>query len=206
MRYFLKNHLIYNLIYYFIIPFLLLAVFHPGLIAEQNSFGAYGAIEWKQTKIAGNNGSIIGVKFGWVICKNFVIGGAYNAVVNNVQTKEFDPISLSKPYLDFNYGGLYFEYVILPDRFIHSTVGITLAGGGLNFIPINDSAPHSDYSVANLLIFEPEINLEANLLKWFHLAVGASYRQIASSSDYYSVSFKELRGTSVKITFKFGSY
>jgi len=188
-----------------IIIFLILIIINkPNTFAQEN--GAFGAPVLKYTSLAGQSSLIAGGKFGWIINKSFVLGGGIYSLVSQVKANSIDPISGQEFMLSFNYGGLEFEYVILADEPVHASIDMLCAGGGLSMNVKNLNVTHSSFFGDDLLIWEPELNLEIQVVYWLHIDAGISYRLISSFDNYNGITKDDLQGLNGVITFKFGKY
>ena len=168
--------------------------------------GAFGAPVIKYTSISDQSALLAGGRFGWIINRSIVIGGGIYSLINQVKANSIDPVSGQEFMIDFNYGGLEFEYVLLSNSPVHASFDMLCAGGGLSMNVTDRNVPHTSYYGQDLLVWEPGINLEANLVSWLHVDAGLSYRIISSFNSYNSVSKNDLQGLTGVITFKFGSY
>ena len=172
--------------------------------AQEN--GAFGAPILKYTSISGQSALLAGGRFGWIINKSFVVGGGIYGLVSQVKANSIDPISGQEFMIAFNYGGLEFEYVLLSDFPVHASLDMLCAGGGLSMNVSDRNVPHTSYYGQDLLVWEPGINLETNIVNWLHIDAGLSYRIISSFNGYNSVSKSNLQGFNGVLTFKFGTY
>ncbi len=172
--------------------------------AQEN--GAFGAPVLKYTSISGQGALLAGGRFGWIINRSFVVGGGIYSLVSQVKANSIDPVSGQEFMTAFNYGGLEFEYVFLSDLVVHATLDMLCAGGGLSMNVSDRNVPHTSYYGQDLLVWEPGINLETNIVDWLHIDAGISYRLISSFNSYNSVSKNDLQGLNGILTFKFGSY
>lgn len=136
--------------------------------------GGYGAISFGYTSIDGKDALQTSVRGAWVIDHNIALGFAAYGFVNNLE-KSKDP---NDYYLGGGYGGFYFEPIILPNSPIHVSFPILIGGGGISTIPTNyldnDFDPFYNYDV--FFVFEPGVELELNMVKFFRIGLGASYR------------------------------
>jgi hypothetical protein len=165
--------------------------------------GAFGAPVIKYTRLAGQPALIVGGKGGWIINKRIVLGAGYYALTSNVNSNFTDPESNKNLLLDLNYGGLELEYLLLYESRYNVTIGMLLGSGGLNF-HIQDV--NKKFSNRNLLVWEPQLNFEAELFQWLHADAGISYRMISAYTELYNISADDLQGINVLLTFKFGGY
>lgn len=189
-----------NKLFYLITAAVLLSSAAP---AQNFESGAFGAPVFKYTRMAGNPALITGVKGGWIINKSFVLGAGYYVLTSNVSTDYTDAEYNQNLLLDFNYGGLEFEYLLLYDSKYNLTVNMLLAGGGINFY-LNDV--NKKFSYSNLLVWEPQVNFEVELYDWLHADAGVSYRFISSYNELYNISGDDLQGLSVILSLKLGTY
>ena len=183
---------------------LFLVIFCQPAFAQEN--GAFGAPVLIYTSLAGQSALLAGGRFGWIINKSFVVGGGIYSLVSQLKANSIDPISGQEFMIAFNFGGLEFEYVLLSDSPVHASFDMLFAGGGLSMNVPNRNVPHTSYYGQDLLVWEPGINLETNIVDWLHIDAGVSYRIISSFDQYESVSKDDLQGLNGVLTFKFGAY
>ena len=174
--------------------------------AQNTDYSAFGAPVVKFTSLLNQNSIILGGRFGWMIDKSIVLGGGIYALSSNVKTRIIDPVSKQDALLGLTYGGLEFEYVLLADEPIHASIDMLFAGGGVTYQVPDKNVSHTSYFSQNLLVWEPQVNLEFKVVDWLHLDAGLSYRMISSYDSYYGVSKNDLKGMNGVLTFKFGKY
>ncbi|MGE5431171.1 MAG: hypothetical protein ACM3QX_08860 [Syntrophomonadaceae bacterium] len=166
--------------------------------------GAYAAAVIKNGSMMGQNSIIIGGRAGWKLCGSFFLGGAFYSLANKIETKGVDPLSSRKLLAGFNCGGLEVEYFYPSDSFLHGSFILFMGGGGLKPKAQDTSIPHSSYYGQSLLIWEPQVNLEANLTSLLHLGLGVSYRFVTGVNDFIGLHNKDLSSINSLITFRFG--
>ncbi len=186
--------------YFLTAVLLLLSASAPAQNCEN---GAFGGPLFKYTRLAGKPALITGVNGGWIINKRFVLGAGYYVVTSKVSTDFIDPEYNQNLLLDFNYGGLEFEYLFIYGSRYNLTINMLLASGGLSFY-LDDIS--KKFSYRNPLVWEPRLNFEAELYDWLHADAGVSYRIISSYEDVYGVSKDDLQGINILLTLKFGKY
>jgi hypothetical protein len=181
------------------------------LFSQQLDGGAFGAPVVKFSSIAGQNAILAGGGFGWVIDSSIVLGGGIYALESRVKTNIVDPISGQDVLLGFNCGGIELEYIFFPRNYIHASIDMFIAGAGTTYGVSNKSVPHSSYFSQNLLLVEPQVNIEFNIVDWLHIDTGVSYRIcIPPGTDSFydtgGIGLHDLQGLSVLFTFKFGEF
>ncbi len=105
--------------------------------------------------------------------------------------------------VDFNYGGLEFEYLLFYESTYNLSLSMFLGSGGINFY-LKDK--NTKFSNRNLLVWEPQVSFEVKLNDWLHADAGISYRMISSYTDVYDVSRNDLQGVTGILTLKLGEY
>lgn len=187
----------------FLFTILIIIVFIDSSFAQSLGNGAFAAPVLKFTKLIDQSSLILGVKGGWVINKKIVLGAGYYALTGRVKTSVVDNQSGQNVLMNFNYGGLEFEYLVLNDNTFNISVDMLLGGGGQNYSLENQN---KNYGTASLLVWEPQLNIEIKLYDWLHADAGISYRMISSYYKLYSVTRDDMQGINVVLTFKFGEY
>jgi hypothetical protein len=191
--------------------FALAVLFAKPIFPQQLDGGAFGAPVVKFGSMAGQNAILTGGRFGWVIDSSIVLGGGIYALESRVKTNIVDPISGQDILLGFNCGGIELEYIFFPGSKIHYSVDMFIAGAGTTYGVANKNVPHSSYFSQNLLLVEPQVNIEFNIVNWFHLDTGVSYRICVppgtdSFYDTGGIGLHDLQSLSAVLTFKFGEF
>ena len=190
--------------------FVSVVLFAKPIFSQQIDGGAFGAPVVKFSSIAGQNAILAGGRFGWVIDSSIVLGGGIYGLVSKVKAG-VDPVSGQNVLLGFNCGGIELEYIFFSESGIHASVDMFFAGAGTTYGVLDKSVPHTSYFSQNLLLFEPQVNLEFNVVEWLHIDTGVSYRLSSKPgteqfSDTGGISLNDLKGLSVLFTFKFGEF
>ena len=168
------------------------------------SHGGFGGPVFKYTQIKGEPAVLVGGRGGWIINHTFVIGGGGYGLVNQIEADYL--INNKHPFINFGYGGLELEYIIQSDQVVHFSVYTLIGAGGITYKEDiwND---WDDWSSASdeFFVFEPAINVEINIISFFRINAGVTYRFI--SGVYYSdLQNSDLAGFSGALTLKFGSF
>ena len=177
--------------------------------------GGYGCPELKLTPINGNLGLMVGGRGGWIINSTFSIGGGGYGLVTNHKIDNYfkNTTNDTNVYLRVGYGGLYLSYINNSNEIIHFTVNALIGAGGAVYTPSYSSMVQHDsfgfnnspYENSAFFVFEPGVGIEVNLLKFFRIELGASYRYI-SGLELTRTTSANLSGLSGNLAFKFGSF
>jgi hypothetical protein len=172
--------------------------------------GGYGAFSVGYTQIANQDVLTLGGRAGWVIDHHITLGFAGKAFVNSVFIDGYwDEIGEDGFYLVGGYGGFFIEPIIAPNFPIHASFPILIGGGGL---ALNDHTWHDydyeydyyePYDWDSYFVFEPGVEVELNVVKFFRVAFGASYR-LTSNMHMAYVPKDMMNGWNGSVTFKFG--
>lgn len=172
--------------------------------------GGYGAISIGYTQINKEDVMTLGGRAAWVIDHHVAIGLAGKAFMNSVFIQgDFPNTPENGLYLSGGYGGFFVEPIIAPNFPIHASFPIIIGGGG--FV-LNDHTWH-DYSYEydyyepydwdSFFVFEPGVEVELNVVKYFRVAFGASYR-LTSNLHISEVPKDMMNGFNGEMTLKFG--
>jgi len=157
--------------------------------------GGFGALVFRFGEVADQFATLRGVRGGWIINQQFVIGAGLYGVSNGICLDDDRECRFRE--LDFGYGGFEFEYIGLWNRVAHYTLQLLIGGGGVSYL---NSASEGGFFVA-----EPVANLELNVTKWWRINVGAGYR-IVAGLDAGSLESSDLSSVFGNVEFKFGSF
>jgi len=143
--------------------------------------GGYGAVTIGYSKIDGKDGMLIGGRAGWLIDHRLTLGLVGYGFFNNLQ-KNYD-YQASEYTLAGGYGGLFLEPIILNKKPVHLTVPLIFAVGGITAMDdywsnnyYHNTYNYDYYNSDVFLVFEPGLEVEINILRFFRIAVGGSYR------------------------------
>ena len=144
------------------------------------SHGGYGSVTIGYSNIDSRDAIQVGGRAAWIANHRFALGFAGYGFFNNLD-KSYNSDNPGDYSLAGGYGGLLLEPIVLPTYPVHISVPILLGVGGV-------SATHHDkwdkYQNSNnyyydndvFLVFEPGVDVEFNIVKFFRVAVGSSYR------------------------------
>jgi hypothetical protein len=114
-------------------------------------------------------------------------------------------------YLVGGYGGFFVEPIIAPNFPVHVSFPIMIGGGGL---AMNENTWHDydweyDYYEPfdwdSYFVIEPGIEIELNVVKFFRIGFGVSYRYTSDLHMQY-VPKDMMNGFNADVSFKFGKF
>lgn len=176
---------------------------------EPFTSGGFGAPVLKVTAINGQTSLFVGGRGGWVINKTFVIGGGGYGLVTHTPVS-----SLTSTSLQVGYGGGELEYILASDEAIHASFMMLIGAGGAQMHADSLDGGMNNWERGNLasttfFVFEPQVNVELNLTRWFRIGAGVSYRYTNGASmtvQQATINDVSLRGVAGVLTLKFGVY
>ncbi len=147
------------------------------------SNGGYGSFSIGYSQIDSKNSLQLGGRVAWIANHKFALGLAGYGFVNTLE-KNYNDNDPSDYFLAGGYGGIFFEPIIMPNRPIHISFPILLGVGGISAVESDNwdkSSSHYNnntnyYDTDAFLVFEPGVDIEFNIVKFFRIAIGASYR------------------------------
>jgi len=169
--------------------------------------GGYGALTFGYSEIENLNGVTIGGRGAWIIGHWFAMGIAGTGFINDIQYNSFEDQYTN---LTGGYGGLLLEPIILPWFPVHISIPILFGAGGIAYVISNSSGeawetPSFVEDATSFVILEPGAELELNLVRYFRLSLGVSYR-LTTEINLYNTSTFPINGWSGNITLKFGKF
>ena len=172
--------------------------------------GGYGSFGIGYTQIDGKNAMQLSFKGAWVIDHHIALGLAGYSFFNNLDKKSDNS---NEYFLAGGYGGFYFEPILFPQSSVHLSFPILIGGGGVSTVPENywdSNYNRYNYDYDVFFVFEPGVEIEFNVVKFFRLAVGASYRLTNGVILKYpfgnDVDVNALNGFNFYVSFKFGKF
>jgi hypothetical protein len=189
--------------------------------------GGYGSFSIGWTKIDGKDAILLGGRAAWIANHQIALGiagrGFFNSTgSNDYYDSSYDPNMDPNYSLSGGYGGLLIEPIIVPMKPVHVSFPILIGAGGVAAMPSNwenwnNYEPNNYYyNVDGYFVFEPGVDVEFNITKFFRIAVGGSYRYTSDVHlvhKYYDNTGTEiskkidtdaLRGFNADISLKFG--
>jgi hypothetical protein len=145
-----------------------------------------------------NNTMVTGMGGGGVFCweQRYYIYGQMTSYSCDVPKNTDKKMELE------NYGATV-GYIFSPYRKIHFTAGVQFASNNILFRKNNGLKIDDDITFFSLA---PEINVEANILKYLRIYVGAGWHFAFTGDDYFDLNRKTLSGFSINFGFLMGKF
>jgi len=145
-----------------------------------------------------NNTMVTGMGGGGIFCWNhryYIYGQmtSYNADV---------PKNTDKKMELANYGATV-GYIFSPQKKIHFSTGIQFANNNILFRESNGLKHNQEITFFSLA---PEVNIEANILKYLRIYFGAGWHFAFTDDDYLGLNQKTLSGFSINFGFLMGQF
>lgn len=177
------------------------------LLGKNISNGGYLGISMGYSLIDHKNAFTAGGRLGWVINHRLVMGFAGTGFVNDIYYSDSE--TNSEKTLSGGYGGFLLEPVIGSRLPVHVSFPIILGAGGIcyNKTYYDGAEPWDSYTYDEdaFVLVEPGVEIELNMLKFFRIAAGVSYRY---TSEIHLMDTKNdvLDGFAGSLTLKFGKF
>jgi hypothetical protein len=185
------------------------------LLGANVTHGGYGAFSVGYTKIGNYNSFTGGMKGVWIINHSIGIGIAGNGFI----TEKLDGFILDENYsfITGGYGGFLIEPIFYAKKPVHFSVPIIIGGGAVTYITemhMNNNGYYYPDIFDEFFVFEPGIELELNMVKFFRVALGLSYRltseiDLSTGIDGENIKLldkKAMNQLVIKLAFKFGKF
>jgi hypothetical protein len=192
--------------------------------SSQMSSSGYGGLDIKMSKLDDKSTIFAGGRGGWLIDKTFTLGlAAYGSFpVQDATYKNLADSSLVGSR-NVYYGGLYFEYILMPKSLIHFTSNVLVGAAVLNFNSFHrsgmdnnrndDSKVSSNSPFGVYLVIAPEVSAEMNVTSFMKVGLSLSYRmtKFIDGNDALVIHNPELKDIKMNalaggLYFHFGSF
>jgi len=180
------------------------------LAGNHDHSGGYGALFFKGTSFKDQHLLIAGIRGAWVVNRSFGIGVDANGIIPTANYSGIDPEGLNQAILVGGYGGILLEPILWSNKVVHLTFPLSFGAGWLGYIEDWEN-DHYYYQSGELYdddifwYFEPAINVEVNVAKFFRVGVGISRRftQDLHLKNTSATAFDEMN---YGILLKFGGF
>lgn len=189
------------------------------VFSKNKSNGGYGAFTVSYSNIGGYDALVTGGRGAFIFDHVLAIGLGGYGFVNNLNYDYYHGTPGNSLSLAGGYGGLLIEPIVAGKSPVHVSFPILIGGGGVTLVDMyawdywDDPYYGYQYAYDAYFVFEPGVELEFNLARFFRLAAAVSYRYTSDINLYRaeigeSSQTKEdaLRGFNFGLTFKFGKF
>lgn len=177
------------------------------LIEGDLNIAGFGGPEVRYTRIADQDGLMLGARGGIIVNRSLVLSGAAYGMVTEIDGPlgPSGPLQLLVPTdIRFGYGGFQLEYIVKPDSVVHVSLSALVGGGATQYV-LDGSVFRDDEKIGEadgFFVFEPGANVEVNVTRGLHITGGASYR-VVNGVERPNLSNSDLSGFSVTGGVKF---
>ncbi|MCB8994446.1 MAG: hypothetical protein H6538_02440 [Bacteroidales bacterium] len=181
---------------------------HTLMGRNHQSNGGYGSFGAGYTIIDGKDAATLTGRAAWIMGHSVALGFAGTGFVNSF-TPDVQPDRFIN--LTGGYGGLLFEPILLPRFPVHLSFPMIAGVGGIAYTSSYKPANSWDYydtwveDTQTYLIAEPGVELELNVLKFFRMSFGLSYR-FTTDINWIYTGPDVLEGWNAGMSFKFGKF
>jgi hypothetical protein len=189
------------------------------IFSKNRSNGGYGAFTISYSNIGGYDALVTGGRGAFIFDHSLAIGLGGYGFVNNLDYNSYHNSNDNRLSLAGGYGGFLIEPIIAGKSPVHVSFPILIGGGGVTLVDMyawdywGDPYHGNEYAYDAFFVFEPAVELEFNLARWFRMAAAVSYRY-TSDIELYRVDSDlpqqygkdALRGFNYGVTFKFGKF
>jgi hypothetical protein len=176
--------------------------------SHQHSNGGYGAFGAGYTMIDDKDAVTLSGRGAWIIGHYLAFGFAGTGFINSF-SPDIEPDRVVN--LTGGYGGFLIEPILLPKFPVHLSFPVIAGAGGIAYTSSLQPANSIEYydtwveDTKTYFILEPGVELELNVLKFFRMAFGFSYRLTTDINWDYSRP-DALEGWNAGMSFKFGKF
>ena len=170
--------------------------------------GGYGGFGAGYTWIDNKDAVTTSGRGAWIIGHGLALGFSGTGFINSFH---YDPFVDANVNLTGGYGGFLIEPILFGRFPIHLSFPIIAGLGGIAYTQsqwANDPWEYQNSLIEDYdsyIILEPGVELELNILKFFRMGIGISYR-MTSEISLMNTSPDVLDGISGGVNFKFGKF
>lgn len=193
-------------------------LFHKGKPHQKPVFGYFIGPEFAFTQFTGNkNVILLGLSLGATFNHWISIGLSGYGIINsgNLTFKDLVYDDIDRKWQSANlyggYGGLLLEFQVIPRSAVHVSFPILIGGGGLTYMYRPDYIDHYDWGGYQTVdwdaffVVQPGVRVEFNVVKFFRIGVGASYRY-TPDLDLVNTSSSLINQFNANLSLKFGKF
>lgn len=222
------NSCVFRLLFpVFVLAMVALVLDSPEALAQQNgetqdetlvgsvqSSGGYGAPTVALTTLNGETAAMVGGQGGWVLHRQFVLGGAVRGIAPrpNVDLQNRSQGDPESAQLQLGYVGVLLEYIGAPSNLLHYGAEVVIGGGTVELVDnpgFRAGASVSDESFDRSGAFAAEVGARAelNVTRFFRIGLSGGYRLVSGADlEKADVSDGDLSAPYGQLSLRFGSF
>jgi hypothetical protein len=197
-----------------LIVLVILGICYPAQAQQETLFGGdvshggFGALVFQGSVIDGQPAYIQGVRGGWII--NFredhslSLGVGSYELENQIQITPPGASDNRQYNLTLDYSTFEVEYTYLTNRLLHVTSPLLIGGGTLSYEI--EHREGNDLPGEGFFVCEPGVRAELNIVSWFRVGAGLSYRWFAGGGRFAGLDDDDLSNLSGTVVLKFGGF
>lgn len=183
------------------------------IFSNHGNNGGFGAVSLGYSEIDKSDAFIGGIRGGFIFDQKFAIGLGGYGFINNLDNRSYNNTIKDDLYMAGGYGGIFIEPILAGNKPVHLSFPMLFGIGGAsltedweNWEWEDDNYYHNrNYDSDVFFVFEPAVELEFNLARFFRLATSVSYR-FTTDLDLFETDEDALRGLRFAMVFKFGKF
>jgi hypothetical protein len=170
----------------------------------ETNLSGYGGFFISGNLIDDDLGIFMGGKGGIVLNNQFGFGGIGYGIINPIEFEGDNLSGKSDALLDKSYGagGVYFEYILNSDDFIHFSFPVNLMAGGISVYEVDTE---TEIESSSFFILEPGACIDFKITDSFTSSLYVSYKY-AFGSSLTNIEDEDISGLNIGLVFKFGKY
>jgi hypothetical protein len=176
------------------------------LVADEVVSGGFGGPVVLYSRVRGHDAFFLGGRGGWIANHRVVLGGGGFGMMSRVPAPPGALGGGENLRLGFGYGGLWLEYIFLPHKLIHASLGTLLGVGGASYTRIHDVLDESsEVESDGVFVADPTLCIELNVFRYMRIDVGAGYRFVGGL-ELSGLDHQALNGFTGTVQLKFGNF
>lgn len=193
-------------------------LFRKGKEHKKPVIGYFIGPEAAYTQFTGNkNVILLGLSMGATFNHWISVGLSGYGIINsgnieyeNLVYDEYDQ-KWQSANLYGGYGGLLLEFLVLPKSPVHISFPVLIGGGGLTYMyrpEYIDKYDWGGYQTVDwdaFFVVQPGVRVEFNIVKFFRIGIGASYRY-TPDLDLVNTSSSLINQFNANLSLKFGKF
>ena len=173
----------------------------PTLFGSVSHVGGYGGASVMYSRIAGNDGVLVGGEGAVLIDHRLALGGAGYGWTREAQGPvDMDGVPRD---LEVGYGGFMVRYSVITGSLVYGSLGALVGGGAVALHRDSEDDAIDSSSTDDFFVFEPQLSVQVNLLSWMRIGLQGGYR-ITSGVSSFGYSEADINGLTLGGTLQFG--